>query len=241
MQGGNKTELITRLLDLQPADFKNKPKVQPWKTNKAKALLIKLLSDKESQFNLLSPNDVYESSEWFMQYPKTRFISNMKSLKKALAARDAVARNDNATIETELAALASLNPFQDTLRGYPLWHESDAGQLLEDDIKNNRHKDMFPEEFQRSRLTYDYITKQIGITIKWYTTVVSLLSPDSRHYLHNNNIVSWALYVLHNGKLKKVLRVNQALNENLLCDPHDESDMAIVTMEYGICQSELIR
>ncbi len=36
IQTGGKPELISRLLNPQPSDFKNKPKIEPWKTSKAK-------------------------------------------------------------------------------------------------------------------------------------------------------------------------------------------------------------
>lgn len=153
IQSGNKPDLIERLLDPQPTDFKSKPKVEQWRNSKAKALLLKLLSDHESPFNMLSPEDAWESSEWFMQYPKERFISNMKRLKTSLAARDEVAQNDNETIARELAQFASNLP-EETLRGYPLWHNHDASRLLEEDLKNDRNKDMFPEEFQQTRPEY---------------------------------------------------------------------------------------
>lgn len=83
------------------------------------------------------------------------------------------------------------------------------------------------------RLSYDYVTKHIGITIKCYTTVVSLLSPDSRHYLHDNNIVSRASYVFYDGRLMKVLSVDRTTNETILCDPNNEHDTATVTNDYA--------
>ena len=55
IQTGRKPELVKRLLNPQPSDFKVKPKVEPWKNSKAKALLIRLLRDKSSAFHLLSP------------------------------------------------------------------------------------------------------------------------------------------------------------------------------------------
>lgn len=154
IQSGNKAALIERLLDPQPADFKKKPTVQPWKTSRAKELLIRFLQDETSPFHLLSPNDAWESSEWFMQYPKERFIDNMKNLKAALAARNGIVKNDNITIAAELAKLASLDLSEETLRGYPLWHLHDASKLLEEDLKNNRKGDMGPAEFQQTRPEY---------------------------------------------------------------------------------------
>ena len=62
IQTGRKPELVQCLLNPQPSDFKVKPKVEPWKNRKAKALLIRLLQDKSSAFHLLSPEKAWESS-----------------------------------------------------------------------------------------------------------------------------------------------------------------------------------
>ena len=87
------------------------------------------------------------------------------------------------------------------------------------------------------RISYDYVTKHVGITIKCFTTVVSLLSPDSRRYLHNNNIISQASYVFYDGRLMKVLSVNHHANETILCDPNNEDDTVTVTNDYAVQNS----
>ena len=79
------------------------------------------------------------------------------------------------------------------------------------------------------RLTYDYATKQIGITIKCYTSVVSLLSSECRRYLHSNNIVSREEYVLYEGQLWKVLKVSRQLNQTILCNPSNENETVTVS------------
>ncbi|KAL3788257.1 hypothetical protein HJC23_011889 [Cyclotella cryptica] len=152
IQTGRKPELISRLLNPQPSDFKNKPKIEPWKTSKAKALLIRLLRDKDSTFHLLTPERAWESSEWFKIYPKDRFISNMKNLKRSLEARELIVSNDNKVIEAEIASLSTLD--RATNREYPLWHESDASKLLEKDLKDGLKKEMTPLQFQQTREEY---------------------------------------------------------------------------------------
>ena len=79
------------------------------------------------------------------------------------------------------------------------------------------------------RLTYDYATKQIGITIKCYTSVVSLLSSECRRYLHSNNIVSREEYVVYEGQLWKVLKVSRQLNQTILCNPSNENETVTVS------------
>ncbi len=79
---GNKLELIECLLEPKEANFINKPKLDPWKKSKAKALFIRLLSDKKTNVHNMNPEQVWNSSEWFKKYDKDRSISNMKNLKK---------------------------------------------------------------------------------------------------------------------------------------------------------------
>lgn len=154
IQSGAKAVLIERLMNPQPADFKNKPKVESWRNSKAKALLIRFLMNESSPFHLLSPDEAWESSEWFKQYPKDRFIKNMSNLKNALAERNTVVQHDNETILAELAALKALDSIAEPRRNYPLWHEHEASRLLEEDLKNNLNEGMLPAEFQKTRPEY---------------------------------------------------------------------------------------
>jgi hypothetical protein len=54
--------------------------------------------------------------------------------------------------------------------------------------------------------------------MKCYLTVVSLLSPESRSYLYNNNIVLGSIFVLYNNRVWTVSRVNRVSNQTLLCN-----------------------
>jgi hypothetical protein len=74
------------------------------------------------------------------------------------------------------------------------------------------------------RLTYDSVNRILTLTVKCYTTLVSLLSPDSRVYLRRNNIVTGAVYVLHNNRVWKVIRVSKIEERTMLCDPDNEYD-----------------
>ena len=152
IQTERKPKLVQCLLNPQPSDFKVKPKVEPWKNSKAKALLIRLLWDKSSAFHLLSPEEAWESSEWFKTYPKNRFINNMKNLKRALEARELIVANDNEIIEAEIASLCKLE--QGTIPECPQWHDHDAARLLDEDLKNGLNKGMTPLEFQQTREEY---------------------------------------------------------------------------------------
>lgn len=146
---GRKPDLIQRLLDPQPSDFKNNMKVEPWKTSKAKALLARLLHDNASWIQDRTPEEVWESSEWFKQYPKANFFTNMNNLKNALDARGCIVVRDNDVIEAELDAMRELHP-----SSYPLWCEHEASQLLEQDVKAGLHKGLSPKEFQQTRNEY---------------------------------------------------------------------------------------
>lgn len=60
--------------------------------------------------------------------------------------------------------------------------------------------------------------------MKCYSTLVSLLSPDSRSYLYNQNMVTGTVFVLINNRVWKVSRVNRENNHSLLCDPDNAAD-----------------
>ena len=92
---------------------------------------------------------MWESSEWFKEYSKANFVTNMKNLKKALDARGGIVARDNDVIEAELDAMRELYP-----RSSPLWCEHEASRLLEQDVKAGLHKDLSPKEFQQTRHQY---------------------------------------------------------------------------------------
>ena len=73
------------------------------------------------------------------------------------------------------------------------------------------------------RMTYDSGSRQLTLTIKCYSTLVSLLSSDSRLYLQNNNVVTGVVYVMHQNRVWKVIRVCKDTDSSLMCDPDDES------------------
>lgn len=152
LQQGRKEDLIQRILNPQQSDFKGRPKVEKWKNSKAKAFLIRLIMDETSDIHRKSPEEVWNSSEWFQQYPKHRFIDNMKNLKNALEARERVVQEDIRLIQAELAALKLSDT---TMRGYPHWHTHAANKLLADDLKFGRNGDMKPHSFRTTRDEYE--------------------------------------------------------------------------------------
>ena len=152
LQQGRKEDLIQRILNPQQSDFKGRPKVEKWKNSKAKAFLIRLIMDETSDIHRKSPEEVWKSSEWFQQYPKHRFIDNMKNLKNALEARERVVQEDIRLIQAELAAL-KLSDI--TKRGYPHWHTHAANKLLADDVKLGRNGGMKPLSFRTTRDEYE--------------------------------------------------------------------------------------
>ena len=46
-----------------------------------KHFFIRILSDKSSRIQGLTPEEAWESSEWLKKYPKDRFVSNLENLK----------------------------------------------------------------------------------------------------------------------------------------------------------------
>ena len=152
LKQGNKEELIQRILNPQDIDFKSKPTREQWKTSKAKAFLIKLLMDTTSDIHWKTPEEVWKSSEWFQQYPKHRFIDNMKNIKKALEDKGRVIEEDIKLISEELAALNFSNV---TKRGHPHWHTHSAKKLLAEDLLKGRNVNMKPKEFHATRQEFE--------------------------------------------------------------------------------------
>lgn len=152
LKQGNKEELIQRILNPQDIDFKSKPTREQWKTSKAKAFLIKLLMDTTSDIHWKTPEEVWKSSEWFQQYPKHRFIDNMKNIKKALEDKGRVIEEDIKLISEELAALNFSNV---TKRGHPHWHTHSAKKLLAEDLLQGRNVNMKPKEFHATRQEFE--------------------------------------------------------------------------------------
>ena len=153
LKSGNKETLIERLLNPQPSDFKRKPKAEQWKTSKAKALLIRLLMNKSSPIHNKTPEEVWESSDWFKLYPKERFVVNMKNLKVALEAREKIVENDNTTIALELAAITALGE-SDGNFDYPVWYSHEASKFIEADLKEGLDEGLKPSQFQQTRDEY---------------------------------------------------------------------------------------
>lgn len=153
IKSGTKTDLLNRLSNPQPSDFKKKPKVEQWKNSKAKALLIRLLMDKSSPIHNKTAEEAWESSDWFKLYPKDRFIVNMRNLKGALAAREKIVENDNSTIAVELATIAGLGE-SDGSFNYPVWWSHEASKFIEADLKAGVDQGLKPRDFQQTRQEY---------------------------------------------------------------------------------------
>ena len=163
IQKGKKADLVERLLNPQPSDYKKKPKLEAWKHSRAKALLTRLLMNKESSIHQKTPEEVWESSEWFKQYPKDRFIVNMKNLIKALKARDEIVQSDNALIAAELDSIARLDDVDPSFAAfeYPQWYDHPASTLLEEDLKAGLHERMKPKEIYQTRDEYRAFPEEV--------------------------------------------------------------------------------
>jgi hypothetical protein len=151
LQHGRKKDLIQRILYPVDTDFKSKPKGEKWKNSKAKALLIRLLLDSTSDIHNKSPEEVWESSEWFQKFPMHRFVGNLMNIKETLEVKGKVVKEDILLIEAELAALKLSNM---TKRGYPHWHTHAAKKLLADDVMLEQNKAMKPKDFRVTRQEY---------------------------------------------------------------------------------------
>jgi hypothetical protein len=144
---GNKGELIERLLN--PRLHLKKP--IDWKKSRAKALLFKLLNDRESKVYSMSAREVYESHSWFSEYPFDRFKDNFGNLKKSVQQNLAIVDRDIKIITEELR---NFPQSEESLRGYPRWDKHAARELLRKDIEDGKYTLGEAKQFQSTREEY---------------------------------------------------------------------------------------
>jgi len=143
---GNKAILVDRLL--YPGKYKKK---QPWKKSKAKALLMKLLQDRDSRLHNMTPRQVYESHKWYQDYSFDRFKENLKSIKHSIEENFAIVDSDIQIVREELR---NFPQSRQGCRGYPRWDKHPAKSLLREDIKEGKYKLGNAKRFQLSRAEY---------------------------------------------------------------------------------------
>ena len=73
-KSGKKKELVDRILGREVVE-KNKPK---WKNSKARALLVKLLMDKDSSVHSMTWQQIHSSHEWFSEFDAKSFKKYVK-------------------------------------------------------------------------------------------------------------------------------------------------------------------
>ena len=142
---------------------RRKTKPEDWKNSNAKALLIKLLRDESSWVHamlVVDPENAYDTvdaihseNELFQQYPLQNFRTNFKNLKESISKlRDNIEFDQDAFNKEKLRF-----PRQRMLKaGYPRWNHSEAKLLLEEDIKEGRHRGpgKSPKTLRASRPEY---------------------------------------------------------------------------------------
>jgi hypothetical protein len=89
------------------------------------------------------------------------------------------------------------------------------------------------------RLAYDSLNRQLSLTIRCYSTLVSLLSADARSYLRSSNIVTGNVFVLYNNRVWKVIRNNQRAGQTLLAEA--DNDNNTVWVETSVVDANEIR
>ena len=132
-------------------DKPSAPKPSPWRTSDAKKDLASLLDeDSDGRIHAMSVDDVYMLSPLFQVYEKANFKTNLKNLKESIRKT----REQAVLHEEALRHDRKLVPVKPTPRGYPRFDTSVAKQLLEKDVKDNKHKGIKPRIFQQSRPEY---------------------------------------------------------------------------------------
>ena len=126
--------------------------MEPWKNCEAKKVLKSLIESDEVYMNM-PEEELYElSPKLFHPYEKTRFISNVKNLKKVIKEEKRIV----AFQEDALSKDRQSFPVRETTSwGYRPWHTSEAKELLRQDVQQKTHSSsMKPSELHQSRDEY---------------------------------------------------------------------------------------
>ena len=146
-KSGKKKELIDRILGREVVE-KNKPK---WKNSKARALLVKLLMDKDSSVHSMTWQQIHSSHEWFSEFDAKSFKKYVKDLRKANLKKMAIIDEDNRIIHAELKKFPRPDK---TARGEPFWDTHPSKLLLRADVKAGKHLEMKPGKLHQTRPEY---------------------------------------------------------------------------------------
>eukprot|EP00986_Skeletonema_menzelii_P017314 scaffold18880_cov68-Skeletonema_menzelii.AAC.2 len=143
---GKKQELVDRLLN---PNSHRKPVA--WKKSKAKALLNKLLHDRDSRLHNMTTREIYETNDWFQEYPFDRFNENVTSLRKTIQENFTIVDRD---IEIVREELRNFPQSSEGSRGYPRWDKHPARSLLRRDIQDGKYVLGQAKKFQKTRQEY---------------------------------------------------------------------------------------
>ena len=123
-----------------------------WRDSDAKKELKKLLEDDvDGAWHRMDPTVLHQMSPLFSQYPKDRFVCNLKNLKASVAENKTAIAFDQAAYESDRSKF----PVQIIgCRGYKRWDISDAKPALRLDVQNGNHTRCKPKELQKTREEY---------------------------------------------------------------------------------------
>ena len=147
---GNKKDLIDRILGREVVVDKRKKKIK-WRNSKARAMLVRMLMDKDSNAHTMTWQQLHSSHEWFQEYDAKSFQRYVSELKKANPKKIAVVTEDNKIINAELQKFPRPDK---TLRGEPFWDTHPSKLLLRQDVKLGKHLEMKPKTLHQTRLEY---------------------------------------------------------------------------------------
>jgi hypothetical protein len=127
-------------------------KPQAWRNSEAKKALVLLLeNDVDGRVQQMHHSDVYMMSPLFKAYDPKNFQLNLKNLKDAMKKDKCLADFHREAFEHDRA----LVPVREvTPRGYPRFDVSSAKALLTKDVREGKHKNIKPADFQKTRPEY---------------------------------------------------------------------------------------
>ena len=167
--------------------------IEPWYTSPgnvspAYALLFSLMMKEDSMKRLesMTIREIWESCDEFQKYDFDKFtgssgyVSNMKNL---TSKRKSQIMNERAAFDRDKLVIQTTN---DSGRGYPKWNKHPASNLLYEDEKSGRAKELKPKRLWESRTEYQDFPLSVFRKHVYQERMARLAAPYWQHKRNQN-------------------------------------------------------
>ena len=167
--------------------------IEPWYTSPrnvspAYAMLFTLMMKEESMKKLESMTDreIWESCSEFQKYDFGKFTGSsgyISNMKKMTSKRKGKIQEERAAFERDMLIIQMTN---DSGRGYPKWNKHPASDLLHEDEKSGRAKELKPKKLWESRQEYQDFPLSVFRKHVYQERMARLAAPFWQHKRNHN-------------------------------------------------------